>query len=351
MASTRSRRGSVDAPRTEPNPDPIPAGLVEKTALYCVNPIGYMVGQFDAGYLGFPSTRASCRDLWREKSARYRRHLNPPRSILDDRDLGVLDPTGATVARHLRERMLCYPDFELRNVQFYNVPLRKLITPQLTVTDSRVDAHTARISRNSNEEQKLEFVSGRGPREGLVDHQVLAAGPGGRSDLFTTQHDDVRMHFPPRLISVPMNDLDPEGGRVTALAFPIGEGFPIVHAYKFKMHDQRERLILANGVHRVVAAIRSEVDSLPIAVCDAEPGDLPEPFVDLSINFATNPQADPPLAGDFLDSRIAMHLGFFPGKKAMRFNWSVEQATVLDKRGVGDATGPTTQASDPTRPH
>jgi hypothetical protein len=320
------------APVGPSNSGIVPPGLVMKTALYCVSPIASTVGQFDAGYLGLPETREACRDLWREKSSRYRLRRNPARSILGVNDLRAVRPDGLHQAQHLLERLRTYPDIELRNTQFYNVPLRKLITPQLTVTDSRVEAHVRRISPTASEAEKIEFVSGRGPRGDLFDHQMLAVPLGG-ANQFTTEHEDVRIYLPPRLVTIPVNDRDPDGGSVQALAFPVAEGLPVIHAYKFRIEGGGERLVLANGVHRVVGAIRSGIDFLPIPVCDVELGDLPEPFVELSLAWATNPTQNPPLAADFLDNSIAMHLGFYPGRKAIRLNWNVEQTLVLEKGG------------------
>lgn len=318
-------RRAPEAPAETPSED----GFVWKTGLYSAAPFAALLGQLEAGWIARPSSREELYKQWKSASQVYGRSPNPSRSFLGDRDLSGVDNQINEATRILLRRVKSHRPFDTSNVQFYNIPLRKLITPQLNVTDTRVSAHEERISSSSSEHQKLEYVSGRGYRDPEVKYQVLGLSPNSGAYLFTSPYEDVRIHLPPRMVSIPVNDADPESGTVPALCFAVGEGLPFIHAYKFVLTDRHERLVLANGIHRVVAALRRGVSALPLAVVDFRPGDLPNPFVELNLDYVLNPTADLPLVADFLNKQICMRLGFYGSVKGIRLNWNLEPNPIL----------------------
>jgi hypothetical protein len=112
--------------------------------------------------------------------------------------------------------------------------------------------------------------------------------------------------------------------------FAIGGGCGFMFAYRVEIADGTSRLILINGAHRAYAMAKAGFRTIPIAVCDLRPMELPDPLIDLPKQLLLDSQFNPPVVSDFLDPKIVLELGYFRVLRTVRFNWNFEQyVTVL----------------------
>jgi hypothetical protein len=70
--------------------------------------------------------------------------------------------------------------------------------------------------------------------------------------------------------------------------------------------------------------------TVPVAVCDVQPLELPDPLLDLPKQLLLDPEANPPVITDFLNDAAVLELEYFRVLRTVRLNWGFEQyATVL----------------------
>jgi hypothetical protein len=163
-----------------------------------------------------------------------------------------------------------------------------------------------------------------------ITRQVLGIGPNGGSVLFTSYDEDMRLHSPPIYHDVPLKEKDDQGALLPAVSLLVGGGFGFVFAYRVALGRNTERLILMNGIHRVYELAKAGYQSVPVAVCDVQPLEVPDPLIDLPKQLLLDPEADPPVITDFLNEAAVLELDFYRVLRTVRLNWGFEQyATVL----------------------
>ncbi|MCI4372893.1 MAG: hypothetical protein L3K02_04550, partial [Thermoplasmata archaeon] len=216
-----------------------------------------------------------------------------------------------------------YPPFDSHPISAFVVPIEKLVTPQLTVNLERIrrrgtvsdDASTADLVRYM-------FHSSAGPPE--ISRQVLGFAPNGGALLITKYDEDVRLHQPPMLRSQPINDQDPAALNLETICFPVGGGTPFPYAMRVPVAPGITRLVLANGIHRTAAAALAGVRKIPLLVCDFQPLEFPDPFVETPRPMLLDPTSNAPTITDFANPSVAIELQYFQQLRTVRFNWNFE---------------------------
>jgi hypothetical protein len=301
--------------------------LVEKISLAGVLPAPALLSQLDAGLIASPSNRVELLAMWERSNRAYQRVGPASRSFSTDEDLRPLEGVTGDRVERIAARLKNYPPFDAHPTRILLANVRKLVTPQLTVTIGRMERR-AKFAKRVTADGLFDMAFGAGSDPEPVFRQTLGLAPNGGALIFTSSDEDIRLHHPPQFRSLRINQNDTEGPELESICFPVGGGTPFVQVLRIQMGPGLARLILANGIHRVAAAARAGVEWFPAATCDLSPVELPDQFVDLPKALLLDPNFNAPLAADFADESVAIHLQCHRQLRTVRFNWNFENYSV-----------------------
>lgn len=309
------------------NKDSSNTPLTRKITLFSVLPPQSILAQFDAGFIAEPSSKEKVLGLWQNANKAYKSVGTPSRSCLRPGDIRTVPDTSDT--NEFLSRVKKYPPFDSHNSGIYEVRLSRLVTPQVVINIQRANERmdVAKENLDGDSLNKIMFAS-KGSNRG-INRQILAIVPNGGALLFTTYDEDVRIHHPPQYRVIGINEKDPSSPAYENVCFPVGGSTPFASAFRV-INGAATRLILNNGIHRAYKLAEMGYEWMPIIVTDLLPIELQDPFVDLPKSLLLDPNENPPLITDFLNSNIVIPLLFYQVLKTVRLNWNVEQyMTVL----------------------
>ncbi|MGB6464191.1 MAG: hypothetical protein WBF38_08225, partial [Nitrosotalea sp.] len=226
------------------------------------------------------------------------------------------------------ERLSKYPVYPTHNVGIYNVNIKKLITPQLTINLNRANAR-ANIRKDMTTDELFDVSFDLAANRPDITRQILGLTQTGGSIQFTSYDEDIRVHNPPQFVNLPIIANDPLGQSLESASFLIGGGYPFAAAYRVATSPTTAILILANGIHRVYGMGKAGYDNVPLAVCDFNQMEIPDPFVDMPKQILFGP--NPPMLVDFLNQDVAMPLEYYTQLKTLRLSWNAENYTTVLK--------------------
>lgn len=306
---------------------PSDANVVEKLSLHGKVPAQVVLAQFDSGQISSPTSRAELLRIWNAANQAFILDQDPTQSFVRAEETPEFDGvTGEELGRVLA-RLRNYAPFDSHPPAICWVPVSKIVTPQLVVSVPRL-ARRARLSGQSTSEELFELMFKSGPNPEPVYRQTLGIAPNGGAILYTSSDEDVRLHQPPLIRKLAINEQDSESPNLEAICFPVGGGLPFAYAFRVQLLPGVSRLILANGIHRAVAAAQAGIARVPLALCDMSPIEVPDPFVETPRGLLLDPGTVPPMISDFADSRRVMPLSVFRPLRTVRFNWNLENYSV-----------------------
>jgi hypothetical protein len=300
--------------------------VVEKLSLHGILPAQNILSQFDAGLITDPSTKADLLKAWTAANTAYSAKLASDAN-LQTGDVSSMPASLATKTSALLGQLRNYPPFDSHKTEIAQVRVSKLLTPQLTVTVPRL-RQRAPISRSTSLDElvKVMFEVGKSPQP--VFRQTLGLAQNGGALLYTSYDEDVRLHHPPFFRQLSINEADPASPSHEAICIPVGGGLPFAYAFKVQSGPGVQRLVLANGIHRLTAAALAGLNTIPLILTEFTPLEVPDPFVETPKQLLLDPNVRPPMIGDFADPNLTMRLKFFRMLKTVRFNWNFENYVV-----------------------
>lgn len=301
--------------------------VIEKLSLHGLLPAQALLSQFDAGQIAIPAKREEVLNAWTSASQSYAARSNPAASFIAAPDVKEYDGLPKEQVADMVARLKNYPPFDTHSTQIAWVPTSKLVTPQLSITVPRLTKR-ATMSSGMNQTQLFTAMFQAGTSSDPIYRQTLGVGPNGGAILYTSYDEDVRLHQPPLVRKLPINENDPSSAALEGLFFPVGGGTPFATAYRIQILPGVQRLIVANGIHRAAAAALAGMDKIPFAVCDLSPLELPDPFVETPKTMLLDPNFHPPMVSDFANPKLAIKLGVYRPLRTVRFNWNFENYTV-----------------------
>jgi len=302
--------------------------LTRKLSLHAVLPQQALLAQLDGGLIANPSEPISLLHAWERASRSYALCGPATREDLLPEDVQPLQGVEALEIESALRRIRLYAPFDTHGVTLFDVKVSKLITPQVTLNVARAASRSLSPGMGAAEIFRIAFDGSRKPDP--ITRQVLGMHPNGGALLFTSFDEDIRLHHPPVFQDVPTNRKDEKSAMLQAVCLAIGGGCGFIFAYRVDIGKGITRLILMNGIHRVYELARSGFQTVPVAVCDVLPMELPDPIVDIPKQAFLDPQFNAPVITDYLNQNVVLELDYFPVLKTVRLNWNFEQyATVL----------------------
>jgi hypothetical protein len=300
---------------------------VPKRTLFSAIPFQGLLGQFDAGIIAKPTDKNELQEIWKKTNQEFKK-LDPNRSCLTVDDMKPLLLKDDKKLTKMLDRLKKYPPYSTHNFGIYDVNISKLITPQISINVSRADRR-ADIKRGMSMDELFDVSFNMSPNPPEIVRQVLGMNQQAGSIQFTSYDEDIRVHFPPQFVNLPVNVDDPLGPSLESASFLIGGGHPFAAAYKVEVNQNTSRLILVNGIHRVYKMASTGYQRVSLAICDLTAMELPSPFVDLpkEILLGTNPC----MLIDFLNNDIAIPLEYYTQLKTLRLSWNAENYTTVLK--------------------
>jgi hypothetical protein len=300
--------------------------VVEKLSLHGILPAQNILSQFDAGLITAPSTKADLLKAWTASSTAYAAKL-AAEGNLQSGDVSPMPASLAAKTTALLGQIRNYPPFDSHRTELAQVKVAKLVTPQLTVTVPRIQQR-APINQSTAPDElfRVMFEVGSSPQP--VFRQTLGLAPNGGALLYTSYDEDVRLHHPPFFRRLSINEADPASPSHEAICLPVGGGLPFAYAFRVQVGPGVQRLVLANGIHRVAAAALAGMNTIPLILADFTALEVPDPFVETPKQLLLDPNVRPPMIADFADRTLSMQLKFFRMLKTVRFNWNFENYVV-----------------------
>jgi hypothetical protein len=300
--------------------------VVEKLSLHGILPAQNILSQFDAGLITDPATKNDLLKAWTASSTAFAAKLGSD-AHLQPGDISPLPNSLDAMSKALLGQIRNYPPFDSHKTALAQVRVSKLVTPQLTVTVPRLKQRApVGQSTPSDELFRIMFEVGKSPQP--VFRQTLGLAPNGGTLLYTSYDEDVRLHHPPFFRRLSINEADPASPSHEAICLPVGGGLPFAYAFRVLLGPGVQRLVLANGIHRVAAAALAGLDTIPLILTDFTPLEVPDPFVETPKQLLLDPNVRPPMIRDFADANLTMRLKFFRMLKTVRFNWNFENYVV-----------------------
>ncbi len=302
--------------------------IVEKLTLFAALPVQALLSQLESGFIAEPSERRELQRLWETTSKTFMAK-SPTRSSVDPADLRPIESADPGRIEVLLARIRTYPPYDLHPSSILDVNLSKLVTPQITVNLSRAMRRShVRPGMTTSELVDLAFESAGSPED--IVRQTLGMSPNGGALMFTSYDEDIRLHHPPTMRPIAINERDSLGPSFESICFPVGGGLPFAAAMRVQIAPGTTRLILKNGIHRAYSLAAAGYDRVPLLVVDMSPLEVPDPFVDFPRDILMVPGLNPPLITDFLDENCTIRLKYHKVLRTLRFNWSFEHyPTVL----------------------
>ncbi len=236
--------------------------------------------------------------------------------------ISLADPPASVLPRleELRQGHLFRETFSAVPAVFKVVEIDKLIAPQREVHLDYVDDLRKRIP-GKKVEDLLEFCLA--PATETAEVKTLQSGP--NQVTFCSRSPDLRFLGG---VSKPLSEADlavsPSGQPVETMTLFVGFGAAPLNAYM-----AGNRVVLANGFHRV-AALRGEgVTHVPMVVQKAVKVELDFPEQIMAQPRAYLLQSPRPvLIKDFFDDDLTVELRLKPRKKAVKVVWRVEETFI-----------------------
>lgn len=304
--------------------------VVRKLTLFSVLPLANLFQQFDSGLISNPASKQALQSMWNTASQAYGAAASASRSFITSGDVLPLQGVQASKVQNLLARIKLYPPFDSHQVDIQSVRITKLVTPQISINMARASSR-ANISSNMSSDQLFDVAFNPAGNAPSINRQVLGLGPNNGAILFTSFNEDVRLYHPPFSMLLPSNPSDSQSTRLESTCFPVGGGSPFIWAYRIKLNASDIRLILCNGIHRVFSLAMVGYNTFPLAVVDALPSEIPDPFVELSHDMLVNPTMSPPLITDFLNPNVVIQLDYYQLLRTVRLNWQFEQNAIVLK--------------------
>jgi hypothetical protein len=303
----------------------------KKLTLFSALPESVLLSQLDAGFIAEPKDREELKALWENASRAYQEVSIVNRSLSYLADTEKIDDTEEHRVEKILKRVKLYPPYDTHQTGIFNVNVSKLVTPQISITESRAEERANVKPGMTLDDQLSIMFESKGEGE-PINRQILGIAANGGALIFTSYNEDIRLHNPPQFRPIQINEKDTDSPSLESVCHPVGGGLPFAAAYRvsFGGPSRPSRLILSNGIHRVYSFAKAGYQRCPLAVCDLSPIEIPEQFVDLPREILLNPSQNPPLITDFLNERLVIKLNMHTLLKTIRLNWSVEQyVTVL----------------------
>jgi hypothetical protein len=204
---------------------------------------------------------------------------------------------------------------------FNVVELDKIVAPQREVNLDYVDSLRSRIPGKSVE-KLVEFCIG--PRTEPPELKALQTGQNQMT--FSSRSLDLRFlgGFPKPIGEDDIHVAHMGGQPVEVVTLLIGFGAAPINAWMVG-----QRLVLANGFHRVVALRSEGITQAPIVVRRvANPEiEFPEQFLGLSRAYLLQ-QPRPVLVKDFFDTTLTVELKLKPRRRMVKVSWGHEDGVV-----------------------
>lgn len=307
---------------------PIPEAIVKKLSLHAAIPQQALIAQLENGLIAHPADQETLLEAWTKATASYAQCGPPSRSFIGASDLQSVKAVDPKRVEATLQRIRMYSPFDTHGTGLFDVPISKLVTPQITLNVARATARSLRGQPDPSSIFKLAFE--QIGESSSINRQVLGMSPNAGSVLFTSFDEDVRLHHPPVYSDVALNKRDAASPLLDAVCLLIGGGPSFITAFRVTLESGDVRLVINNGIHRVYGLAKAGVTKIPVAICDLQPMEVPDPFVDLPKQVICDPRFNPPLVTDFLNPDVVIELDYFKLLKTVRLNWNFEQyATVL----------------------
>lgn len=301
---------------------------VKKLSLHAALPQQVLIAQLENGLIAEPADQQALLAAWVRASTAYANCGPPSRSFITARDLRPLKGVAARRPSATLKRIRTYPPFDTHVTDLYDVPVSKLVTPQITLNVARAASRSVKGRPNASTIFRLAFEDSGPPSP--INRQVLGMQQNAASVLFTSFDEDVRLHHPPVYQDVPLNKRDPASQLLQAICLLIGGGPSFITAFRVTLESGDIRLVVTNGIHRLHSLAKAGVTRVPIAICDLQSLEIPDPLIELPKQFVCDARLNPPLITDFLNPQVVIELDYFKLLKTVRLNWNFEQyATVL----------------------
>ncbi len=268
----------------KPISKPLRKPTERKLTLYSCMPAQGVLSQLDAGFIINPSDRTTLLTQWEKASREYNKQANGFRSFVSEEDIRPIETVSSAKKEALLKRIKVYPPYDSHSTQLCNVRIDKLVTPQLTINESRAEKR-AKIKPNMSEEELFDVAFNSAGQPEPITRQILGMAPNGGAVLFTSYDEDIRLHHPPQFRNLPINEKDPESPSLESVCHPIGGGLPFASAFRVEVLPGSSRIILNNGIHRVFRLAGAGYEWCPMLVTDLLPLEFPDPFVELPRDF------------------------------------------------------------------
>ena len=297
---------------------------VRKLTMFSALPQQALLSQLDSGFIAEPTDRNVLQNLWESANSSYNSCGPPTRSFAIQNDIHELNDLDQSRVENILGRVRVYSPYDSHTTGIYNVRISKLVTPQITINESRAEKR-AKIKQGMNMTDLFDLAFESAGQPASITRQILGMGQDGGTILFTSYDEDTRVHHPPQYHTIPLNEKDTSSHSLESVCIPIGGGIPFGAVYRIQIAMNKSRLILANGIHRIYRLARAGYKWCPLVVCDLIPFELPEPFIDLPREFLLNPDSNPALITDFLNDEVVIPLNYYTLLKTIRLNWNFEE--------------------------
>lgn len=297
---------------------------VKKLTMFSFLPKQALLSQLDTGFIAEPNDRNVLQSLWERANKFYNNLGLPERSFATSNDIHHLDGIDQSRIENELRIARTYSPYDSHTTKIHNVRISKLVTPQVTINLSRAEKRT-KIRQGMNITDLFDIIFESTIQPVSITRQLLGLGSDGGSLLFTSYDEDIRLHHPPLYRKIPLNETDPHSHSHESVCLPIGGGIPFGAVYRIQLAPGINRLILANGIHRVYRLAKAGYEWCPLLVCDLIPFEIPDPFIDLPRDILLNPNSNPALITDFLNDEVVIPLEYYTLLKTIRLNWNFDE--------------------------
>ena len=196
---------------------------VRKLTLYSVLPPQGILSQLESGYVAEPNDKTTVLTMWAKASQAYNTEGSALRSYVEADDIREIDDVNPEIVEEVLNKAKLYAPHDTHATSIYKVRISKLVTPQITINESRAEKRAAIRSGMSTAELFPVMFESAGKPEPIT-RQTLAMMQGGGTLLSTSYDEDIRLHHPPHYRQLPVNDKDPNSPSFENICFAVGGG-------------------------------------------------------------------------------------------------------------------------------
>jgi hypothetical protein len=288
--------------------------------------------QRQSGNLAKPSEISELQEIW-ARSRRAYRESPASRSAITESEVTESEGVDAKECKNALGVMSRFWPFDNRSGQVMDVPLGKLVTPQLSVTIERIERQP-KISKSASDYELFQYLSQAPKLSFPVDHEIIAMAGNGGSFLFTSENEDIRP-LPSTVRRLRLVEGDDASPALETLCIPVGGGMPHAYGVRVPIQEGQSRIIVLNGIHRIANLAKLGLRTIPLPICDVEVGDLPPQLADLPTAFLVNFGTNVPLISDFWREGFAGAVEYFRQIRGIRVNWNSEVYPISLKSPLG----------------